>query len=55
MEKAQDMKRRLEALHGEKALSGNAVRNGLIERLDHELKKVEVGLLDVREENHNLK
>lgn len=45
----------LEALRGEKALSQNAVRNGLIERLDHELKKVEVGLPDVREENHNLK
>jgi len=45
----------LEVLRGEKALSGNAIRNGLIERIDHELKKVEVGLPDVREENHNLK
>jgi hypothetical protein len=45
----------LEALRGEKALSQNAVRNRLIERLDQELKKVEVGPPDVSEENHNLK
>jgi len=45
----------LEALRAEKALSKNSVRNGLIERLDHELKKVEVEPPDVSEENHNLK
>jgi len=45
----------LAVLRAEKALSKNAVRNGLIERLDHELKKVEVGPPDVSEENHNLK
>ena len=45
----------LEALRAEKALSKNAVRNGLIERLDHELKKVELRPPDVSEENHNLK
>ena len=45
----------LEVLRGEKALSRNAIRNGLIERLEHELKKVEVGPPDVSEEHHNLK
>jgi hypothetical protein len=45
----------LEVLRGEKALSGNAVSNELIRRLDHELKKVEVGPPDAGEENHNLK
>ena len=45
----------LEVLCGEKALSGNAIRDGLMERIDHELKKVEVGPSDVREENHRLK
>jgi len=45
----------LEVLRGEEALSGNAIRNGLIERLDSEFKKGEVQPQDVREENHNLK
>jgi len=45
----------LEALHGEKALSQNPVRNDLIDRLDSELKKVDVGSPDVSEENYNLK
>jgi len=45
----------LEVLRGEKALSGNAVSDGLIERLDSELKKGGVQPQDVREENHNLK
>ena len=45
----------LEALRGEKALSQNAVRNGLIEKLEEELKKVELGLPDATEENQNLK
>lgn len=45
----------LEALHGQKALSQNPVRNDLIDRLDSELKKVDVGSPDVSEENYNLK
>ena len=44
-----------EVLRREKALSRNAIRNGLIERLNHELKKVKVGPPDASEENHNLK
>ena len=45
----------LEALHGEKALSRNAIRNGLIAKLDHELKKVEDGPPNVSQENHDLR
>jgi len=45
----------LEALHGKKALFQNPVRNNLIDRLDSELKKVDMGPPDVSEENHNLK
>jgi len=45
----------VEVLQGEEALSRNSVRNGLIERLERELKKVDVGPPDVSEENYNLK
>jgi len=45
----------LAALRDEKALSHNTVSSGLIEKLDHELKKVEGEPPDVSEENLNLK
>lgn len=45
----------LEVLQREEALSQNSVRNRLIERLDRELKKVDVGPTDISEENYNLK
>jgi len=45
----------LSVLRKEKALSGNAVRDGLVKRLDSELKKVRAEPQDVRVENHSLK
>ena len=45
----------LEVLREEKALAQNPIRNDLIETLERELKKVEVGPPDVSKENHNLK
>ncbi len=45
----------LEVLRGQKALSHNPVRNDLVDRLDSELKKVDVGPPDVSKENYNLK
>lgn len=45
----------LAVLRDEKALSHNTVSSGLIEKLDHELKRVEGGPPDVGEENLNLK
>ena len=49
------LERVLEVLKGEEALSHNQVRNGLIERLDRELKKADVTAPDLSEENQNLK
>ncbi len=45
----------VEVLREEKALSRSTARNKLVEKLSHELKKVEVGSVDISEENHNLK
>ena len=45
----------LETLRGEETLSGNAVRNGVIERLDRELKETKVEPPDISEDNSNLK
>jgi len=45
----------LDGLRGEKALSRNEVGNGLIARLDDELKRGKVGPPDVHQENHDLK
>jgi len=49
------IKRVLRVLHRREALSQNAVRNGLIEILDRDLKKVGSEPPDVSQENHNLK
>jgi len=49
------LERVLRVLHRRKALSQNAISNGLIEILDHELKKVDDSPPDVSQENHNLK
>ena len=51
----QALGRVLEVLRGEEALSQNQVRNGLIERLERELKKVDVAAPGFSEENQKLK
>jgi len=51
----QVLRRVLAVLRREKALSQNPVRNGLIGKLEEELKKVKVGPPDVHQEHHNLK
>ena len=45
----------VEVLQGEKTLSRNTTRNRLIERLEHDLKKVGDGPPDVIKEDYNLK
>jgi len=49
------LRRVLTALRGEKALSQNPVRNGLIEKLEEELRKAKVRTPDVHQEHYNLK
>ena len=51
----QALGRVLEVLRREEALSQNQVRNGLVERLDRELKKVDVAAVDLSEQHLNLK
>ena len=48
------LRRVLAALRGEKALSQNPVRNGLIAKVEEDLKKAKVGPLDVHQEHRNL-
>lgn len=51
----QALEKVLEVLQGERTLSHNQVRNGLVERLGRELKGADVAAPDLSEENQKLK